>query len=169
MSNSYTTTSTDTFTVTHAKHIAAKVSTDLTRFMRFYGNPTMDTIKKYEDELTALLKEDYLDNVTYGFKKDGKWVEAIRYHALPGGQLVGDDDPGKIRPGIDITGCTFSSFLIKNSKWDNLIPAAQALFEASLPFNRTAGSEPPLSSGVWSHGHEYSAGGRGIKRSTIIR
>ena len=39
MSSNYTTTTTisDTFTITHAKHIASKVATDLLRFQRFYG------------------------------------------------------------------------------------------------------------------------------------
>ena len=37
MSYSYSVTDTATFTRTHAKHIAAKVATDLKRMHRFYG------------------------------------------------------------------------------------------------------------------------------------
>ena len=39
MSYSYTLTETTTFTVTHARHMAAKVATDLKRMQRLYGEP----------------------------------------------------------------------------------------------------------------------------------
>lgn len=169
MTNTYTFTETQTFTFTHAKYIAAKVATDLSRFRRFYDSPSVDLIGKYEEELAALLKADYLDSVTYGFKRAGKWVEALRYHALPGGSLVGDDDPGKIRPGVDVSGAIFSSYLIRNSRWQSLTLEEQQAFEATLPFIRVGADEPPLESGYWVPGQNYSAGGRSIGRSTIIR
>jgi hypothetical protein len=169
MIDSYTYNSTETFTIAHAKHIAAKMATDLLRFTRFYRNPSLDAINKYEIELVALLKAGYLDKVTYGFKRDGKWVEALRYHALPDGTLVADDDPGKIRPGTDVPGESFSSYLTKNSRWDGLSPAEKEAFEASLPFKRVNAAEPPVHNGYWSHDRNYSAGGRGIGRSIIIR
>ncbi|MDP3993431.1 MAG: hypothetical protein Q8P75_00430 [bacterium] len=169
MSNSYTFTETQTFTFTDAKYIAAKVATDLARFRRFYNSPSLELIKQYEEELTALLKADYLDNITYGFKRGEKWIEALRYHALSGGSLVGDDDPGKIRPGVDVMGAHFTSFLVLNSRWSQLSTAAQEAFEANLPFRRGGGDEPALESGYWSHGHNYASGGRSIGRSTIIR
>lgn len=169
MSESYSFTTTETFSFTHAKYIAAKVATDLSRFRRFYKEPTEELVLMYEQELTALLKEDYLDNVVYGFKRNGKWVEALRYHALDGGSLVGDDDPGKIRPGIDLADAHFTSYLIHNARWNNLSTSEKEKFNATLPFRREGSAEPQLENGVWSTGHDYSAGGRGIKRSTIIR
>ena len=48
MSYSYTTTATNTFTVTHARHMAAKVATDLKRMQRFYGSPSDGRINEYE-------------------------------------------------------------------------------------------------------------------------
>ena len=39
MSSSFTLTETTTFTLTHARHMAAKVATDLKRLQRFYGRP----------------------------------------------------------------------------------------------------------------------------------
>lgn len=169
MSDSYTFTETETFTVTHARHIAAKVAADLMRFTRFYSNPTVEQINRFEAELIALLKEGYLESVTYGFKRDGKWIEALRYHALPDGTLMGDDDPGKIRPGTDVPGESFSSYLIKNNRWHSLSPEQQRAFEASSPISRTGAPEPQLANGRWSHELNYSAGGRGLGRSTIIR
>lgn len=168
MADSYTYNSTETFTVAHAKHIAAKVAADLLRFTRFYRNPSLEAINNYEIELIAFLKAGYLDKVIYGFKRDGKWVEALRYHALPDGILVADDDPGKIRPGTDVPGESFGSFLIKNSHWNQLSSAEKESFNASLPFKRGEADEPPIDNGYWSHDRNYSAGGRGLGRSTII-
>jgi hypothetical protein len=169
MSDSYTFTETETFSVTHARYIASKVATDLLRFTRYYSNPTLEQINKFEAELTALLKAGYLESVTYGFKRDGQWIEALRYHALLDGTLLGDDDPGKIRPGTDVPGETFSSYLIRNRRWHNLSTQERAAFEDTLPIKRADAPEPPVANGSWSHGLSYSAGGRGIGRSTIIR
>jgi hypothetical protein len=169
MSTSYTYSGTETFSLTHAKHIAAKVATDLARFRRFYNAPTLEWINQYEAELIALLKDDYLLNVTYGFKRDGKWVEALRYHAVAGGNLVNDDDPGKIRPGIDVSGAHFTSYLNRNARWHGLSQVAKDAFESTLPFSRVGAEEPSLETGYWSYNHNYSAGGRGIGRSSIIR
>ena len=38
--NSYTVSQTNTFTVTHARHMAAKVAADLKRMQRLYGQPS---------------------------------------------------------------------------------------------------------------------------------
>ena len=40
MSNSFTISEATTFTITHARHMAAKVATDLKRIQRFYGKPS---------------------------------------------------------------------------------------------------------------------------------
>jgi hypothetical protein len=169
MADSYTYSATETFTITHAKYIAAKVSTDLLRFTRFYHNPTVQLINDYEAELVALLKEGYLEKIIYGFHRGGKWVEALRYHVLPDGTLMSDDDPGKIRPGTDVPGEFFTSHLWRNKKWDDLTLAQQEAFYAPLPIKRVSSPEMPLESGYWSYGLSYSAGGRGLGRSTIVR
>ena len=48
MSYSYTSTETTAFTVTHAKHLASKVATDLKRLQRFYKKPTDKKIDEFE-------------------------------------------------------------------------------------------------------------------------
>lgn len=166
--STYTYTQTETFTITHAKHIASKVATDLLRLQRFYGSPSGQQINEYEEELVSLLKADYLKEVTYGFKRNGCWVEALRYHALPGGNLT-NDDPGRILPGVDVSGATFGSYLIYNSRWHALTSAQRTTFSSILSIDRGHGTEPGLESGVWSTGLTYSAGGQGIGRSTILR
>ena len=68
MSDSYTLSETETFTVTHARHMAAKVATDLKRMQRLYGSPSDTDIASYEAEVIEFLKAGYLGTVTYGFQ-----------------------------------------------------------------------------------------------------
>lgn len=169
MSSSSSYTQSTSFSVIHARHMASKVSTDLLRFQRFYGKPSNEQINDYEAELVALLKEDYLKTVTYGFKRNGKWVEALRYHGLTGGVLIADDDPGKLRPGADVNGCPFTSFLEYNDRWFALTDIEQQQFRKPLPFQRSNQNEPGVEGGYWAEDRTYSAGGRGISRSVIKR
>lgn len=158
-----------TFSIVHARHMAAKVATDLLRLQRFYGKPTNSSIDAYEAELIALLKQDYLGTVTYGFKRNAGWVVALRYRALAGGGLVADDDPGKLRPGVDVSNCSFGSFLEYNSKWSGLTALTKQNFYKTLPFQRPDGTEPDVEAGYWVEDRTYSAGGRAISRSVIKR
>ena len=168
--NSYTTTGTfsDTFTITHARHIASKVATDLLRFQRFYSSPSDHWINSYEAELAILLKYDAVDTVIYGFQRNGRWTMAsARYVALPGGSIRADDDPGKIRPGFDVSDAHFTSFLTYSTNWFRLSIAARTAIERELPFQRAAGSSPALERGQWVGDRNYYAGGRGVGRSTV--
>ena len=163
----YTTTDSKTFTVTHARHIAIKIGTDLKRMQRFYGRPNDKRIMDYEKEVIALLKGDYIDRIEYGFKtSDGMWRMALKYEARHGGVLITDDSPGRIRPGVDITGCQFHSFLVTNHRWASLSTEDRdrVYKEAEVSFRRTEGEEP---SGNWRIDRVYSAGGRGVQRSSL--
>ena len=105
MAYSYTVAETESFTVTHAPHIAAKVATDLKRMQRFYGSPSDAGIAEYQAEIIEFLKEDYLGTLSYGFKRNGDWIEpTLRYIAKDlAGAAANDDDPGKVRPGSWLT------------------------------------------------------------------
>lgn len=166
--SSFTTTQTSSFTVTRARYIASKVATDLKRFQRFYGSPSDNLIDRYEGELAGLLKHDAVDNVVYGFQRNSLWTPAsVRYRAITGGVLVADDDPGKIRPGVDVAGAHFTSFLRYSSTWFALTAVEREAIENSLPIQRGTGSVPNLESGAWSDDLNYSAGGRGLGRSSV--
>ena len=168
MSYSFAVTESETFTVSHARHIACKVSTDLLRLQRLYGEPSDEIIDAFEAELIEFLKHDYLHTVTYGFKRNGAWVVAVRYRAVSG-DLIADDDPGRVHPGVDITGARFSSYLVYNWRWSQLSQLEQDAFEATLPFKRTDAPEPGVEGGYWEEDRSYSAGGRGLSRSTLRR
>src|SRR6187551_2956967 len=69
MSSSFTVSESATFTVTHARHMGAKVAADLKRMQRFYGSPSDLKISRFEAEIVELLKHGYLGTITYGFKR----------------------------------------------------------------------------------------------------
>jgi hypothetical protein len=169
MSYSYSVTETATFTVTHARHMAIKVATDLKRIQRLYnGIPTDQRIADFETELTEFLKAGYLNTVTYGFRRDGDWIEpTLRYTArdLAGG-TANDDDPGKIRPAADVAGATFYSYLIYSSAWYQLSEVEKASFNKRLPFERGGAPEPGIT-GYLSDDRIYSSGGRALNRASV--
>ena len=168
MSSSYTISDTLTFTVTHARHMAAKVATDLKRLQRLYGQPSDASIADFEEEVVALLKAGYLCTVTYGFRRDGSWVEpALRYTAFDlAGTSANDDDPGRIRLGADVSDATFYSYLTYSSSWDNLTESERDSFKIGLPFRRKGAAEPSVN-GYLTDDRTYSSGGRALGRASI--
>ena len=167
MSYSLTVSESATFTVTHARHMAAKVATDLKRLQRFYGSPSDTRIADYETEAIALMKAGYLNYVWYGFKRNGLWIEpTLKYTAMDLYTGSVDDDPGKIRPGADVSGASFSSYLTYSPKWHALSTAEQDAFERGLPYIRTGATEPAVN-GYLSNDKTYSSGGRSLERAMV--
>ena len=133
--STYTYTEAATFTITHARHMAAKVATDLKRLQRFYGTPSDAAIADLEEELVQLVRAGYLGTVTYGFKKGEAWIEpTLRYTArqLAGGASANDDDPGRVRPGANTDGAAFYSYLSYSSSWNLLSQAERERFAKEL-------------------------------------
>ncbi len=166
MTNSYTVQ--DTFTILDAKHIAARVATDLRRMQRFYGSPSDLRITSFETEIVSLLKAGYLDNVTYGFQRNGNWIPpTLKYTARELLSMnTNDDDPGRVLPGADIQGASFHSFLIYSGAWFNLSERERNDFENTLPFQRSEVPAPGIN-GYFSNDKIYSSGGRALDRSTL--
>ena len=168
MTMSFTHTESTTFTITHARHLATKMATDLKRIQRFYDSPSDLEINDYEDELIALLKAGYLDKISYGFKKNGTFIEpTVNYIARDLDDWYGvDDDPGKIRPRADVTGASFYSFLTYSSKWSSLSDKEKANFKQGLVVTRGYGDTPGIS-GYLEQDRSYRAGGRALNRSSV--
>ncbi len=168
MASSYTLSASTSFTITHARHMAAKVAADLKRMQRHYGKPSDADISSYEEEVVQLLKAGYLGTVSYGYKRDGQWIEpTLRYTArdLMGGSGV-DDDPGKIRPWADISGASFYSYLTYSASWDDLTSDQREAFKKSLPVTRGGASEPSIN-GYIEQDRTYSAGGKSLGRASV--
>jgi hypothetical protein len=168
MASSYTLSASESFTIVHARRMAAKVAADLKRMQRHYDKPSDAAIATYEEEVVQLLKAGYLGAVTYGFKRNGQWIEpTLRYTAKDLQGAAGtDDDPGKIKPWADISGASFYSFLTNSGAWHALSSAEQAAFEKTLPFQRGGASEPGIS-GYLENDRTYSAGGKSLGRSSV--
>lgn len=166
-SSSYSVAESQTFTLTHAKHMAAKVAADLMRLQRLYGKPSTESISDYEKEVTVLLKAGYLGTVTYGFKRDGKWIEpTLKYSASELSNNAVDDTPGRIRPNADVDGALFASYLTYNAAWHRASQADRDAVKAQLPFSRGVADEPGVS-GFMTSDRSYSSGGRTLNRSTV--
>ncbi|NNE40167.1 MAG: hypothetical protein HKN14_04525 [Marinicaulis sp.] len=169
LSTSYTASESQTFSVTHARRLASKVRTDLMRIHRFYdGRPSIDAIDDYEDELIALLRDGYLEKVTYGFKRAGKWVApTVSYTAeellFGSGQ---DDRPGAIGVNEDVSGASFYSYLIYSDAWSKLSPEERDNYRDQMPFRR-GGANAPGVEGYFISDKSYSAGGRALSRSSL--
>ena len=167
MSYSFTATEAKTFTLTHARHLAAKVAADLKRLQRLYGNVSDERITQFEGEATELLRQGYLATVTYGFKRDGSWIEpTLRYTANELANGDTDDDPGRVRPGIDISGASFHSYLTYSSAWWALTSDQRAAVEGQLPLQRTGQAEPQVN-GYFADDKTYSSCGRSLGRASV--
>jgi hypothetical protein len=168
MSYSSTATETKTFTLTHAKHLAAKVAADLKRLQRLYGHITDERIAEFEGEATELLRQGYLGTVTYGFQRNDKWIEpTLRYTASELADGGTDDDPGRVRPGLDISGAAFHSYLTYSHAWNALTTERRATVKQQLPLQRVNGLESPVSNGYFAHDKTYSSGGRSLGRASV--
>lgn len=166
--SSYTITESATFTVTHARHMAAKVSADLKRMQRFYGHPSDSDIVNYESEAVELLKAGYFDTLTVGFLRGGQWIEpTLRYTARDlAGMAASDDDPGRVLPGRDISGATFHNYMTYSAAWDALTESQKDAFKRRMPFYRTGMAQPTVN-GYLVDDKTYAAGGRALNRASV--
>ncbi|MGE0674679.1 MAG: hypothetical protein AB7O64_16650 [Methylibium sp.] len=166
--SSYTITESTTFTVTHARHMAAKVSADLKRMQRFYGHPGDSDIVNYESEAIELLKAGYFGTLTIGFLRGGQWIEpTLRYTARDlAGMATSDDDPGRVLPGRDISGATFHNYMTYSAAWDLLTESQKDAFKRRMPFYRTGMAQPTVN-GYLVEDKTYSAGGRALNRASV--
>lgn len=164
----YTTTYNNTFTVTHADHIASKIAADLYQLFRLYGSPSESDINNYVKEISILLAGGYLKSVDYGFKKDGKWILTLCYSIDESSGIFKDDNAGKIPFGVDISNAIWGSFLWKNNRFTSLPSDEQIKIISSIPVKRSDGSDPKQGI-VGLADKVYSAGGVNANRSIIAK
>jgi len=163
MTTTHTLSSTATFTVTHAKYLASKIAADLRQMQLFYGSPSDLWIEHYVTEAVVLILGGYLKCVTYGFRRNGQWVVALKYDAHVGGVLLADDRAGRVKPGLNVSSASWGSFLEHSTKFLTLSGADRERVEALLPFERGYGEEPRVG-GAWTADRSYSNGGVSLQR-----
>lgn len=165
-----TITATQTFTRTHAKHLASKVVADLYQCARLYGKPPTDDVADYEAELVELLAGGYVAEYEFGFKKDGKRVVTCQYSVNAYGDLVGggaDDRAGGVYARAKVADATYFNFLSYSQKWSNLTQRERTAIKDRLPIRRTSGALPADGNGYWISDRTYSNGGVAVSRRTF--
>lgn len=158
-----TTSHTQSFTRTNARHIASKVAADLRQMRLFYECPTETEIQEYLTEFVEHLVNDYLEMVEYGFRRDGKWVVSVRYEVRADGTIA-DTSTGGLYARADIEGAEFHSYLTRTSRYSNLSSDEKQKFKDGLPVKRSPGQEPGHTNGYWETGKSYASGGVGAER-----
>lgn len=163
-----TSTRTTTFTITDARKLASKVEADLYLCSQYYGEPSAAQIHKYAEELAQLLKDGYVRQYEFGFKKDDQRIVCFRYTVATNGILQSDDRPGRLFSAADVAGATYYNFLTHSSAWHHLASTERERIERSLPVTRTPGTLPSDGNGYWVSGDKtYSSSSVGLGRSTF--
>lgn len=162
-----TSTTTESWSRTHARYVAGKVAADLRQMQQEYGQPSDTSIDAYLAELTILLTDGYVKEVSYGFRQGGAWVVALKYTADMYGNLSIDDRSGRIPRGANVASSAFCSFLEFSDKWDRLTTSQREAVERTLPFVRSSGVAPVIRAGAWSNDKSYASAGCGLHRATV--
>jgi len=165
MSHSFTTS--ETFSIIHARKLSAKVAADMHLCANYYGLPLEEHIRHFAEELAQYLNEGYIEEYEFGYQKNNKRIVSWRYKVDENGNLTEDERPGKVVPYVDITGASFFNYLTQNSRFFQLSNAQQTRFKSALPVQRTNGEPPADGSGYWISDRNYFSGGRGLNRQTF--
>ncbi len=162
MSHSYTTS--ETFTLTHARRLAAKVAADMHQCQRLYSHLTDTEIDDYQQELAVLLLGGYVKSYEFGFKtSDGQRVVSWAYTVSPSGNLEGGRSGG-LYPTANVSGAVMFNFLSYSSKWSALDSNEREKVKANYQVQRTDGSPPQDGNGYWDSSRHYESGGTAITR-----
>jgi hypothetical protein len=163
---SYSTT--DTFTITHARHIASRIAADMRLFSLAYGYPSLDQIPNYLEEIAQYLAKGYLGSFEIGFETDGREVVVGLLYEVRSDGTLSDNRAGDVPLDVDITGAVAFNYLTRTYAWANIGYDAQARFEASLPIKRSTAPAPQHNRGYWTTSRSYASGGVGVQRRNFI-
>lgn len=163
-----TRTVTETFTLTHAKYLASKVTADMRRCQQIYGKPTDSERNDFGTELALLLNAGCVENYEFGYRENGSRLVSWSYSVGVSGLVGGSDDrPGRIHSGVNTANAQFFNFLTYSSGWSNLTTAERERLEQSLPIRRGLGEAPRDGFGYWETDLCYSASGVALSRRTF--
>jgi hypothetical protein len=164
MTVSFSYTTTDSFTLTNAKKLAAKVSADMDQCRRFYGRPSETSIIQFRDELVVLLAGRYVSTYEFGFTTtDDKRIVSWRYKVNTAGDLEGGRSGGLYAAAETSKGQWFN-YLWTNSTWANLTSSDRDKVRAQYNINRVDGDPPSDGSGHWVRDRTYGSGGVALER-----
>lgn len=162
MTYSYTTT--ETFTIAHARKLAGKVSADMDQCRLFYDQPSEADIVQYRDELIVMLAGQFVDRYEFGFRTaDDRRVVSWRYRVTASGDLDGGRSGG-LHAKADIANAVMFNYMWTNTAWWNLTEPGRDKVRAEHDVQRSAGEPPSDGSGRWVQDRSYGAGGVVLQR-----
>lgn len=156
----------ESFTRTHARRLAGRVTSDLRQSSLLYGSPSANSLEDYRLELEELLLGGYVAKYQFGFKKDDRIVWSLRYTVGPDGSLAGG--AGGVPSGVDVSKASWFNFLTYSTSWFQLESSDREVVKRKLPFSRGTGSLPSDTHGYWVSDRVFGAGGVGLQR-TVFR
>lgn len=158
----------DTFSMVHARDLASKVTTDMTRCHQLYRYPaTLAEIDNFGTELALWLKAGYVARYEFGFKKGDQrvlsWLYEVKGTSLEGG----GGRPGGLQAGVDITGAVSFNQLTPSQTYFNLKGEEKEAFDRTLPLQRGSGKPPTDGLGAWIEERDYFAAGTLVHRRSF--
>lgn len=164
MTVTYSHTATESFTLTDARKLAAKVIADMYQCHRLYESPSESSIEAYQTELVVLLAGRYVSEYEFGFKSSaGKRIVSWQYTVTAAGDLQGGRSGG-LYAAADVSSAQFFNFLWRSAEWRKLTNAEQAKVNAQHTIDRVEGDPPRDGSGRWVRDRQYVSGGMAIER-----
>src|SRR5205823_2790133 len=142
MSFSMTRTVSESFTLTHAKYLASKVTTDMLRCQQLYQQPSNASINNYGTELALLLRDGYVAEYEFGFKLGDRRLLSWHYTVTNSDVTAANDRPGGLPSGVSIASASFFNQLTYSTKWLLLPLAEQQKIQAELPVQRVTMDGP---------------------------
>jgi hypothetical protein len=167
MSFTMTRTVSESFTLTHSKYLASKVTSDMWRCQQLYSYPPVAEINNYGTELAILLRDGYVAAYEFGFRIGDQRLISWRYTVDSCGLSGCNDRPGRIVSGVDVIAASFFNQLTYSSIWVNLQAAERETILAKLPVQRVQSDGPKDGLGYWQQDRCYSANGTSVSRSTF--
>lgn len=154
----------ETFTRTHARRLAGRVTSDLRQCYLIYGLPSENALGDYLSELEELLAGAYVEQYQFGFERERQTLWSLRYTVGPDGGL-NSTRAGGVPAGVNVAGALFFNFLTFSASWSRLTSSSKSAIQENLPFIREAGTLPGVANGYWVTDRTYAAGGVAVQRS----
>jgi Bacterial HORMA domain family 1 len=111
----YSVTTSDTFSIIHARKLSAKVAADMHLCAQYYGKPSEGQIRDYAEELAQFLNAGYVSEYEFGFQKDGKRVVTWRYTVDENGTLTSCTQTSTITPRRSAVPLSVSSSVLSST------------------------------------------------------
>lgn len=163
MTVSYTYTTSDTFTLTNAKKLAAKVTADMHQCRRFYGDPTEADVSAYNAELVVMLAGGYVSSYEFGYKSADQRVVSWYYTVTAVGDLDGGRSGG-LYATAHVGGASWFNFISTSQAWSDLTEAGRNAVRAKHSISRVTGEPPCDGSGRWVCDRAYVSGSVAVQR-----